>query len=286
MRDIQIFLRVKWGVFAKSMNKSHQKERKIIMTIKKTLYLCLAMLFLFRFPVYAAGDPACNWYCKRQKNHIRPAAECNMAYIAECGGVFLGEDPEEKVIYLTFDAGYENGNIARILDTLKKHEATGAFFILENLIVRNADLVSRMAQEGHLLCNHTAHHKDMTKLGNADLEAELHALEAICLEKTGYSLSKFYRPPEGRFNRRNLEHASSLGYMTVFWSLAYADWDNDKQPDPTYAKNLLLENTHNGAIVLLHPTSKTNADILDDLLTAWENEGYRFGSLTDFLARD
>ena len=286
MRDIQIFLRVKWSAFAKSMSKTTKKERKIIMTIKKTLYLCLAMLFLFSFTVCAAGDPACNWYCKRQKDHTRPTAESNMAYIAECGGVFLGKDPEEKVIYLTFDAGYENGNIARILDTLKKHEATGAFFILENLIIRNTELVCRMANEGHLLCNHTAHHKDMTKLGNTELETELHALEDICLEKTGYSLSKFYRPPEGRFNRRNLEHASLLGYMTVFWSLAYADWDNNKQPDPTYAKNLLLENTHNGAIVLLHPTSKTNADILDDLLTAWENEGYRFGSLTEFLARD
>lgn len=256
------------------------------MNFKKILSLSLALLFLFTFSVRAAGDAACNWYCKRQKNHVRPTVEAEMAYITECGGVFLGENPEEKVIYLTFDAGYENGNIARILDTLKKHGATGAFFILENLIVRNTDLVSRMAEEGHLLCNHTAHHKDMTKLANTELEAELRVLEDLCLEKTGHTMAKFYRPPEGRFNRRSLEHVKSLGYMTVFWSLAYADWDNDKQPDPTYAKNLLLENTHSGAIVLLHPTSKTNADILDDLLTAWENEGYRFGSLTEFFAKD
>ena len=253
------------------------------------LIISLCVISLCVTPVSAA-DQSYSWYCVRNKEHKQPQADPQMVFIEKYGGYYVDkrydENNADKVIYLTFDAGYENGNIARILDTLKKHEATGAFFILENLIVRNADLVCRMAQEGHLLCNHTAHHKDMTKLGNAELEAELHALEDICLEKTGYSLSKFYRPPEGRFNRRNLEHASSLGYMTVFWSLAYADWDNDKQPDPTYAKNLLLENTHNGAIVLLHPTSKTNADILDDLLTAWENEGYRFGSLTDFLARD
>lgn len=256
------------------------------MKIKKITAFCLAAFFALAFPMRAGNDPACNWYCKRQKDHIRPTAESEMAYISECGGVFLGKDPEEKVIYLTFDAGYENGNVARILDTLKKHDATGAFFILENLIVRNTDLVIRMAKEGHLVCNHTAHHKDMTKLSDADLESELHALETVYKEKTGLEMARFYRPPEGRFNRRNLTHAKDLGYLTVFWSLAYADWDNDKQPDPTYAKNLLLENTHNGAIVLLHPTSKTNADILDDLLTTWESEGYRFGSLTELLAKD
>ena len=258
--------------------------------VKKTFFsLLAAAIFLSALSVYSYADTAQGWYVKRNSEHKQPSLDTALQYISKYDAYYVDtkrSDSDDKVLYLTFDAGYENGNIARILDTLKKHGATGAFFILENLIVRNTDLVSRMAEEGHLLCNHTAHHKDMTKLANTELEAELRALEDLCLEKTGHTMAKFYRPPEGRFNRRSLEHVKSLGYMTVFWSLAYADWDNDKQPDPTYAKNLLLENTHSGAIVLLHPTSKTNADILDDLLTAWENEGYRFGSLTEFFTKD
>jgi peptidoglycan-N-acetylmuramic acid deacetylase len=190
------------------------------------------------------------------------------------------------VIYLTFDAGYENGNIARILDTLKSHNAEGAFFILENLIRRNPELVERMKSEGHLVCNHTARHKDMTKLSDEEIEKELRTLETLYSETFGATLAPFYRPPEGKFDRKSLAIAKRLGYHTAFWSLAYADWDNDNQPDPEKAKKLLCDHLHNGAVILLHPTSKTNADILDALLTEWENEGYRFGSLTEFTEND
>lgn len=227
------------------------------------------------------GESPQSWYCKRKKDHARPDIEPQMAFVTECGSVFLGKDPEEKVIYLTFDAGYENGNIARILDTLKKHNACGAFFVLDNLIRRNTDLVTRMANEGHLVCNHTAHHKDMTTLSDEAFEKELADLASFYKDITGLDMAPFYRPPEGKFNRRNLECAKRLGYTTVFWSLAYADWDNNKQPSPDGAMKLLCDNIHNGAVVLLHPTSKTNADILDALLTKWGSEGYRFGSLSE-----
>lgn len=254
------------------------------MKIQKIIALCLCAVFIISFSVNA--DDAQNWYCKRQKDHRRPDIEPQMNFITENGGVYLGENPDDKVIYLTFDAGYENGNVERILDVLKKHNAEGAFFILENLVVRNTDLVCRMAKEGHLVCNHTAHHKDMTKLSGTELASEIRALEDVYREKTGYEIAKFYRPPEGKFDERSLAAVKEMGYMTVFWSLAYADWDNNKQPDRGYARNLLLDNTHNGAVILLHPTSETNADILDDLMTEWENEGYRFGSLTEFLTKD
>lgn len=249
--------------------------------LKRILGTVLTLSVIFSMSVFA--DTAQSWYCKRQKSHVRPTIEPQMAFITENGGVFLGKDPEEKVIYLTFDAGYENGNVERILDVLKKHEAPGAFFVLDNLIRRNTDLVLRMANEGHLVCNHTAHHKDMTKLSDAEFETELSLLEQLYKEKTGLDMAKFYRPPEGKFNEQNLACAKKLGYTTVFWSLAYADWDNNKQPSTDYAKKLLCENIHNGAVVLLHPTSKTNADILDELLTIWEAEGYRFGSLDEFI---
>lgn len=252
------------------------------MKLLKSKILCsmLALFVLFTSAATAASSQS--WYCKRQKNHVRPTIDPQMSFVTENGGVFLGKDPDEKVIYLTFDAGYENGNVERILDVLKKHNAPGAFFVLDNLIKRNTELIIRMAEEGHLVCNHTAHHKDMTKLSDVEFEAELSELEQVYKEKTGHDMAKFYRPPEGKFNEQNLACAKRLGYTTVFWSLAYADWDNNKQPSPDYAKKLLCDNIHNGAVVLLHPTSKTNADILDELLTIWESEGYRFGSLNDF----
>ena len=250
-------------------------------------FICGFTVFLFIFgnmtPLYA--EAAQNWYCKREKDHIRPSADPNMAYIEEENGFFIGKNPEDKVIYLTFDAGYENGNVARILDTLKAHNAEGAFFILENLITRNPALVERMKNEGHLVCNHTAKHKDMTKLSEAEIEKELCALEKLYREAFGCELAPFYRPPEGKFDRKSLCVAKKLGYHTAFWSLAYADWDNCKQPDPEKAKKLLSDHLHNGAVILLHPTSQTNADILDSLLTQWEKEGYRFGSLTEFTEK-
>ncbi len=249
---------------------------------KKFLAPLLA-LFITVFTVYAQGANAYNWYCKRAKDHARPAAESSLAFVFENGGAYIGKDPEEKVIYLTFDAGYENGNIAKILDVLKAHNAHGAFFVLENIITRNTDLIKRMAAEGHLVCNHTARHKDMTKMNADSFREELTKLENILRETAGVECAKFYRPPEGRFNEANLKTAQEMGYKTVFWSLAYADWDNDKQPDPEKAKQLLLANTHNGAVILLHPTSKTNADILDSLLTEWENQGYRFGTLDELF---
>lgn len=189
---------------------------------------------------------------------------------------------DDKVIYLTFDAGYENGNVEKILDALKDHNATGAFFVLDNIIMRNPDLVKRMSDEGHLVCNHTAKHHDMTKITSKDQFAkELKTLEDAYFELTGRDMAKFYRPPEGRFSEQNLKFAKELGYKTVFWSFAYADWDNNKQPDEAKSIEKVLSHTHNGEIILLHPTSATNAAIMDRLLTEWENQGYRFGSLSE-----
>jgi peptidoglycan-N-acetylmuramic acid deacetylase len=260
----------------------NKKERNFTMKKIKILSCVLSLVCIFSFCTQAACG-AYNWYCKRAKNHTRPEAEGSMSFISECGGAYIGKDPEEKVLYLTFDAGYENGNIARILDVLAKHKAHAAFFVLENLAVRNTELVQRMAAEGHLVCNHTAHHRDMTKMTDEQFSAELTSLEKTLAEKAGVTCAKFYRPPEGRFSEKNLKAAEALGYKTVFWSLAYADWDNEKQPEPEKAKQLLLTNTHNGAVILLHPTSKTNADILDALLTEWEAQGYRFGTLGELF---
>jgi len=224
-----------------------------------------------------------SWYFHHTKDGKRPPVPVEMSYIKEHNGYYLGAD--EKVIYLTFDAGYENGNIAKILDTLKDEEVPGAFFILENLVTRNTDLVKRMANEGHTVCNHTVSHKDMTKVRTKEeFAAELEKMEQIYKDNIGYDLSKFYRPPEGKMNEANLAWADELGYKTVLWSFAHADWDNAKQPDPDSATKKILSETHNGEIILLHPTSATNAEILPTLIREWKKMGYRFGTLDELGA--
>ncbi len=192
---------------------------------------------------------------------------------------YLG-DPTDKVIYLTFDAGYENGSTAKILDILKKHQIPAAFFLVGNYVEKNADLVRRMVDEGHIVGNHTMHHPDMSKLTDkAAFQKELTDLEECFRAVTGKELPKFYRPPQGLYSAENLKMAQEMGYKTVFWSLAYVDWNNDSQPTAEYAFSKLLPRTHNGAVVLLHSTSQTNAEILDELLTKWKDMGYRFESI-------
>ncbi len=223
-----------------------------------------------------------SWYCKNNDSHTPPELPSEFSFMVGNGGYYLDEKATEDdpVLYLTFDAGYENGNIAKILDVLKKHEAKGAFFVLGNLIRRDTALVRRMLDEGHLVCNHTDQHHDMTKITDpAKFKAELDALAAILREYCGCDPAPFYRPPEGRFSERNLKCAADCGYKTIFWSFAYADWDNSRQMSHDKALKKVLSHTHNGEVILLHPTSATNAAILDQLLTEWEKQGYRFGTL-------
>ena len=209
------------------------------------IFLLIAVVTL-RSVTLAAEDQALSWYCPKSKDHAQPIADAPLRVIEKYGGYYVdtrhGDGSVEKVIYLTFDAGYENGNVERILDTLKEEDVTAAFFILGNLISRNPELVKRMGDEGHLICNHTYHHKDMTRIDDFDaFREELESLEALYRETTGKELSKYYRPPEGKFDERSLRYASELGYRTIFWSVAYADWDNKNQPSAQTAKAKILE---------------------------------------------
>ena len=185
------------------------------------------------------------------------------------------------MIYLTFDAGYENGNVEKTLDILRREDVPAAFFILGNLVTSNTDLVKRMIVDGHLICNHTYSHKDMTKLTKLQFEEELQKMEAIFTEYTGEKLDKYYRPPEGRFSVENIQTANELGYKTFFWSFAYADWDNGAQMKSDVAMKKILDNLHNGEIMLLHPTSKTNAEIMRDLIRKLKQMGYKFATLEE-----
>lgn len=208
-----------------------------------------------------------------------PNGPASAQTLKQYDAVYVG-DGKEKILYLTFDAGYENGCTAQILDILKKHDVKAAFFLVGNYLQKNGDLVRRMVEEGHIVGNHTMNHPDMSAITEkAAFQAELEGLETLFREVTGKELPKYYRPPQGVYSEENLKMAQELGYKTVFWSLAYKDWENDNQPTADYAMGKLLPRTHNGAVILLHATSKTNAEVLDDLLTGWKDMGYRFETI-------
>ena len=220
-----------------------------------------------------------SWGLSFQAEGSTPMGPASPAELARYDAVFVG-DTGQKVLYLTFDAGYENGNTEKILDVLQKHQVPAAFFLVGNYMEKNGDLVRRMTEEGHIVGNHTMHHYDMSKLSEKEAFCkELTDLENLFREITGKELPKYYRPPQGFYSQKNLEMAKELGYKTVFWSLAYCDWNNDAQPTKEEAFSKLLSRVHNGAVVLLHSTSATNAEILDELLTKWEEMGYTFQSI-------
>jgi peptidoglycan-N-acetylmuramic acid deacetylase len=236
-----------------------------------------------------AATGECHWYCKRMADHKQPPLDAAMRFVLDYDGYYAdlrhGDNAQEKVIYLTFDAGYDNGNVAKVLDVLHEEKVSGAFFVLAHLIEDNTDLVRRMIEEGHLVCNHTMKHRDMSRVASQEeFETELRALEQLFYEKTGSVMPKYYRPPEGKFSEENMKFAKAAGYKTIFWSFAYADWDNDRQMSPEKAEQLILNNIHNGAVLLLHPTSATNAAVLGNVIRTLKAQGYRFGTLDELVA--
>ena len=251
------------------------------MKTAKIILVIVCIIALFNNICYAEEE--LNWYIKKRGNEVPlfPPESCT---VAKNGGIYVDEkaiENHEKKLYLTFDAGYENGNIEKILDIMKAEDVTGAFFILSNIIEKNPELIKRMSDEGHLVCNHTYNHKNMTKLTNEEILSNLRRLENKYKEVTGRDMEKIFRYPEGRYNTRTLKLLNNNGYKTVFWSMAYDDWDNARQMHPDIAKAKLLSTTHDGAIILLHPTSSTNAAILGDLIREWKSLGYSFASLKD-----
>lgn len=212
-----------------------------------------------------------------------PTARATPDELKKYDTYYIG-NTKEKVIYLTFDAGYENGYTSVILDALKEHGVHATFFLVGNYIKTSPDLVKRMLEEGHIVGNHTYTHPNMSNISSKDAFCkELESLESAYREVTGEQMTKFYRPPQGKYCINNLKMAKEMGYKTFFWSLAYVDWYNDKQPTKEEAFKKLLGRIHPGAIVLLHSTSKTNSQILDELLTKWEEMEYSFGTLNELV---
>ncbi len=252
------------------------------------LILLLALLLAAGMAVgifVTDGIETGSWGLSFRTEGAPPIGNAGRDQLKAYDAVYLG-DPSEKVLYLTFDAGYENGSTEKILDILKQQQVPAAFFLVGNYLEKNADLVRRMVEEGHIVGNHTMHHYDMSRLTDkAAFARELQGLEILYKDITGQELPKFYRPPQGIYSEENLQMAKELGYKTVFWSLAYVDWNNDSQPSREEAFSKLLPRTHPGAVVLLHSTSKTNAEILEELIGKWKEEGYSFGTLEELFAQ-
>ncbi len=213
--------------------------------------------------------------CPTGNSSAEELAKYNAYYVA---------DTEEKKIYLTFDCGYENGNTEAMLDALKKHNVKATFFVVGHYLESAPDIVKRMVAEGHTVGNHTYHHPDMSQISDAAaFQKEMDDVRSCYKELIGEEMPMYYRPPQGKYSLSNLQMAKDLGYSTFFWSLAYVDWNVDDQPAKSVAMEKLTKRVHPGAVVLLHNTSKTNAEVLDELLTEWEKMGYSFGTLEELL---
>ena len=230
-------------------------------------------------PVAASAEG--NWGLSFQEDGQPPVANATFEDLAQYDA-FYAQDTDEKIMYLTFDCGYENGNTGIILDSLKKHGVSATFFVVGTYIEAEPELIKRMTEEGHTVGNHTWHHPDMSQISSMDsFQKELKDVEDAYKEVTGKEMTKYYRPPQGKFSETNLRMAKELGYKTFFWSLAYVDWYDDDQPTKEEAFDKLLGRIHPGAVVLLHSTSDTNAAILDELLGKWEEMGYQIRPLEE-----
>lgn len=224
-----------------------------------------------------------NWGLSFQEEGKPPAGNATIEELAEYDA-FYAQDTDEKILYLTFDAGYENGNTAPILDALKKHDVSATFFVVGTYIESEPDLIRRMVEEGHTVGNHTWHHPNMSQIADMDsFKKEITDVEDVFLNVTGQEMARYYRPPQGKYNVENLQMAKELGYKTFFWSLAYVDWYQNNQPTKEEAFDKLIGRIHPGAVVLLHSTSSTNAAILDELLTKWEEMGYQVRPLSELV---
>lgn len=229
----------------------------------------------------AVTTAAGNWGLSFPQAGQPPIGNATAETLAVHNAYYVG-DPAHKRLYLTFDAGYENGCTAPILDTLKQHQVPAAFFVVGHYLESAPDLVKRMAAEGHTVANHTYSHPDMSAIaGESAFLHELSRVEEKYQELTGQEMPKYYRPPQGKYSESNLKMAHAAGYHTFFWSLAYVDWYVDKQPTREQALEKLVGRVHNGAVVLLHSTSATNAAVLDEVITKWKEMGYTFGTLSE-----
>jgi len=242
------------------------------------LQALLIITLIASFTIQASASSVIRWGLKYDKSGETPVGNATSEHLKKYDAYFHGIEAE-KTLYLTFDAGYENGYTAKILDTLKENNVPAAFFLVGSYLTKNPELIKRMVDEGHIVGNHTMSHGDMSKKSANEFSSELKKFEEVFKSVAGIEAPKYYRPPEGVFDEDNLVTASGMGYKTILWSITYVDWDTKKQPSRAYAFEKLLPRLHPGGILMLHSTSSTNAEILHDLIAECHKQGYTFKSL-------
>lgn len=248
-------------------------------------FTCITILFNFfmtstLISVYAADTTELNWYyMAKGKGNIAEQPKESINFLKNCSGYYLG-NTGEKVIYLTFDEGYENGNTGKILDTLKELEVPAAFFVTKPYIDSQPDLIKRMVNEGHIVGNHSVHHPSMASIHDKEkFKAEFTGVEDAYRNLIGADMPKYFRPPMGKYSKKSLEITKELGYKTIFWSFAYKDWLVNSQPSESYAIEKITNGSHSGCIMLLHAVSDTNTKVLKTVIQSLKSDGYVFKSL-------
>lgn len=255
------------------------------MSFLRTFTLCIIGCLSLMVPGKAIADSntVIHWGIPSSQNHQTPDPGAQLKEITEkYHAIYMG-DPKQKHLYLTFDCGYENGQTSKILDVLKKEKVPATFFVTGLFVRTQPELVKRMANEGHIIGNHTWHHPNLTSVNHVRFEKELNLLQNEVKSITGIPSLNYLRPPEGIFSEKSLRWGNDLGYTQVFWSLAYLDWDVKSQKGEDYAYSQIMRRLHSGAVMLLHSISKDNADALQRVIIDAKKEGYTFKSLDDLV---
>lgn len=266
-----------------------KNKRKLIILSTLLVIVCIsAFISIQKKPKEAIlsststlSNTKIGWGIKRNDNHEQPdLGSKNKALLDQYEGIAMG-NKESKYVYLTFDEGYEAGYTEKILETLKNNNVTATFFITAHYVNTQSELVQKMIDNGHIVGNHTVNHKSMPTLDDEEIKKEVMTLHTTIYEKFGYEM-KYIRPPMGEYSERTLAITNNLGYTTVMWSFAYDDWNEDNQKGIEYAKEKILNNVHNGAVILLHGNSSDNCNVLDYIIKEIKNMGYEFKSLDSF----
>lgn len=257
------------------------KKFKVIISFL-LCYILLTLSFSTSINAVVSDDAELNWYfVNRYDGKIPECPKESEGFFKELGAYYVG-DTNSKVLYLTFDEGYENGNTPKILDILKEEQVPAAFFVVKPYVKDYPDIVKRMVDEGHLVCNHTSHHPSMASITDTEkFNKEFSEVEEEYKAIIGSDMPKFFRPPMGKYSKNSLKKTQDLGYKTIFWSFAYKDWLVDNQPSEEAAINKITKGAHNGSIMLLHAVSNTNVKVLKTVIQKLKAEGYEFKSLEE-----
>ncbi|MEI4791008.1 delta-lactam-biosynthetic de-N-acetylase [Bacillus sp. FJAT-53060] len=253
--------------------------------MKKYMLICLCALFISTplSEAAAVSNKPIYWGFAKNKEHKPADAGKELTALLKKYDAFYLGNTKKKVIYFTFDNGYENGYTPKILDVLKKHQVPGTFFVTGHFVKDQPQLVKRMVEEGHIIGNHSYHHPDLTKKSMTEIKEELDSVNEAVYKITGKQDNLYLRPPRGVFSERVLKETKKLGYQTVFWSVAFVDWHIHHQKGKQYAYDQMMKQAHPGAIYLLHTVSRDNAEALDDAITSLKKQGYSFKSLDDLM---